>query len=402
MSPDFNLKSVKSFTLIELIIVIAILGILAAAVVIVLDPAETLAQSRDAQRFSDLDTMNKSISLYQVANGGSLPGNANTVYVSIADTSSTCGDLGLPTLPSGDSYACSSNPQAVNGTGWIPINLAANNGNTLSSLPVDPSNTTSTGLYYTYSVSGNYFELTAVLESQKYRSQEEAHPAVQLFPGLFAEGTSLSISPLFNTSGLVGYWNLDEGTGTTAYDLSGNSNNGTWQTGSTYVSGKLGSYAGWFSDSSTSYIAVNVTSSLEPANVTLTEWEQEPTTTITTGYTVTGIPLDGGYTMIVDNNQNVDWSVETSGTTRYEALYHGVTAGTWYFLAGTFNGTNVDLYLNGNLVASTTGTLGYSSPSFYLGREESSANEPYELDDVRTYSRALSSAEIQALYNTQH
>ncbi|GAH14955.1 unnamed protein product, partial [marine sediment metagenome] len=26
---------------------------------------------------------------------------------------------------------------------------------------------------------------------------------------------------------LVGYWNFDEGTGTTAYDQSGNNNNGT-------------------------------------------------------------------------------------------------------------------------------------------------------------------------------
>ena len=51
-------SSARGFTLIELLIVIGILGILAAAVVIVLNPGELLAQSRDAQRLQDLGTIN--------------------------------------------------------------------------------------------------------------------------------------------------------------------------------------------------------------------------------------------------------------------------------------------------------------------------------------------------------
>ncbi|MDD4931154.1 MAG: prepilin-type N-terminal cleavage/methylation domain-containing protein, partial [Candidatus Colwellbacteria bacterium] len=46
--------SIKSFTLVELLIVIAILAVLAAAVVVVLNPAELLAQARDSQRSTDL------------------------------------------------------------------------------------------------------------------------------------------------------------------------------------------------------------------------------------------------------------------------------------------------------------------------------------------------------------
>lgn len=46
----------------------------------------------------------------------------------------------------------------------------------------------------------------------------------------------------FPTSGLVGKWNLSEGTGTTAYDTSGNSNNGTI-TGASWVSPFLRLYA---------------------------------------------------------------------------------------------------------------------------------------------------------------
>lgn len=55
--------------------------------------------------------------------------------------------------------------------------------------------------------------------------------------------------------GLVGYWPLDEGSGSTANDLSGNQNNGTWSgtqaspNSSYYGAGKVYPYAGWFDGS---------------------------------------------------------------------------------------------------------------------------------------------------------
>ena len=54
----------KGFTLIELLIVIAILAILATTVVLVLNPAQILAQARDAQRISDLSSIKSAIALY--------------------------------------------------------------------------------------------------------------------------------------------------------------------------------------------------------------------------------------------------------------------------------------------------------------------------------------------------
>ncbi|MDP2704751.1 MAG: prepilin-type N-terminal cleavage/methylation domain-containing protein, partial [bacterium] len=54
----------KGFTLIELLIVIGILGILAAAVVVVLNPGELLAQARDGTRLADLDSVRSAYSLY--------------------------------------------------------------------------------------------------------------------------------------------------------------------------------------------------------------------------------------------------------------------------------------------------------------------------------------------------
>ena len=59
------MKSKNSgFTLLELLIVIAIIAVLSVALVIVLNPAEALRKSRDAQRISDLTTLKKAIGLY--------------------------------------------------------------------------------------------------------------------------------------------------------------------------------------------------------------------------------------------------------------------------------------------------------------------------------------------------
>jgi len=94
------LRNQRSFTLIELLVVIAILAILTVAVVLVLNPMEFIRQSRDSARLTDLSTLNKALVLYQV-DGKTSFGSSSVVYVSIPDSTSTCGNLGLPLLPSG-------------------------------------------------------------------------------------------------------------------------------------------------------------------------------------------------------------------------------------------------------------------------------------------------------------
>lgn len=157
------------FTLVELLIVIGILAVLTAAVIVVLNPTTLLKEARDVQRIQDLASVDTSLVILETLNSSLNLGTASTVYVSIPSNQTNCSDLGLPSI-AGWNYACVSeaNLQNTDGTGWIPVNFQDATGVVqLSSLPIDPTNTTTTGLYYTY-IKGSW-ELTAALESVKYQ-----------------------------------------------------------------------------------------------------------------------------------------------------------------------------------------------------------------------------------------
>lgn len=59
----------KGFTLIELLVVIAILGILASGIIVIINPAEQFAKTRDAGRKSALGSMAGALDRYFVTNG---------------------------------------------------------------------------------------------------------------------------------------------------------------------------------------------------------------------------------------------------------------------------------------------------------------------------------------------
>jgi prepilin-type N-terminal cleavage/methylation domain-containing protein len=188
-------SSRKAFTLIELLVVIAIIAILAVVVVLTLNPAELLRQSRDSNRLSDLATLTNAINIYNTDQGGSQNfslGTSGIAYLSIPDPTATssagtnCSGLGIS-----GSYHCpaSSTYRNVNGTGWIPVNLTQmSSGAPLSSLPIDPTNSTSSNFYYCYVTNGTTFEVMANPESQKYIALASSSP------GLFTKGSNQTLS----------------------------------------------------------------------------------------------------------------------------------------------------------------------------------------------------------------
>ena len=67
------------------------------------------------------------------------------------------------------------------------------------------------------------------------------------------------------------------------------------------------------------------------------------------------------------------------------------------------DGANLKLYMNGQqetVAGGASGTISNAGRSLRFGGAFSAGLNPnMDLDDVRIYNRALSSAEIQALYN---
>lgn len=173
MSNFLKQSAQKGFTLIELIIVITILVILGVVVVVLIDPAEILAQSRDSQRISDLAAIKGATQLV-LASGTPATGNCGNTQP-INSTSTMW--ISLPSGTSGGPAAYSSTTQALStiadGTGWIKMNYASSTtGRAFSNLPIDPTNSSS--YYYrwgcTYIGSIYEYEVDARLESAKYMS----------------------------------------------------------------------------------------------------------------------------------------------------------------------------------------------------------------------------------------
>lgn len=192
----------KGFTLLELLIVIAIIAALSVILVIVLNPAETLKKSRDTQRMSDLSSLKTAIGIYTTSK--------SPVYLAGASSNTACktnagyaaGDLiyySYPNTSPGaditdnlfDGSIIASQPDAgqvsnanltlTAGTGWLPVDLSSiTGGSPISNLPVDPTNTVTVGgvvntdLVYRYACNSDSltYEIDATLESAAYTSDD--------------------------------------------------------------------------------------------------------------------------------------------------------------------------------------------------------------------------------------
>ena len=164
----------KGFTLIEILIVIAIVAVLSAAIILALSPAEILRKSRDATRIADLSTLNNALVRYlSDVNSPDLDGNWGGAQGCSAHASSgmtgACNTGGRFATTSVNWVASSS--LAIDGTGWIPVDFTLiSSGAPISSLPKDPTND---GTYfYAYAVDKGAlrYEINADMESAKYRS----------------------------------------------------------------------------------------------------------------------------------------------------------------------------------------------------------------------------------------
>lgn len=138
------LRNKAGFTLVELIVVISIIAILAVVVAIIINPFEIMRRGRDADRLAHLSQLQQAIA---VAVQESTASAAQTLCV------------GTTTPCTGQSTGS----RASNGTGWVKVDLSAQQTVAFATLPIDPTN--STTYHYTYCSDGVGWEINTVLES---------------------------------------------------------------------------------------------------------------------------------------------------------------------------------------------------------------------------------------------
>jgi type IV pilus assembly protein PilA len=131
-----NTQHHNGFTLLEILLVVAAIGILAGIVIVALNPGRQLGDTRDAQRQSNVTTVLNALNQYAIDNSGSLPSD-------IDDDSSSYQMLG--TAGSNCDSACdavTTESECADVSGELAPTYVAD-------IPTDPQNgsTTMTGYY---------------------------------------------------------------------------------------------------------------------------------------------------------------------------------------------------------------------------------------------------------------
>jgi large repetitive protein len=205
------------------------------------------------------------------------------------------------------------------------------------------------------------------------------------------------------TGGLVGMWKLDETSGTTAADASGQGNNGALQGGPARVAGRSGNALGL--DGTDDCVVVPDSSSLDASTaITMSAWIRPERTA--TQYvvkkaaqgTVDGYELglsSSGTVFVRFNNASAGNNYRVDSQTHYTA-----NGSAWIHVAATYDGATIRLYINGTLEGSLSASFRIGANDLGLGiGAEPSGYRPMRgaIDDVRVYTRALSDTEIRTL-----
>ena len=198
----------------------------------------------------------------------------------------------------------------------------------------------------------------------------------------------------FLSNGLVGYWNMDEVSGSSLSDYSGNANTATAE-GTTVVSGKFGNSRSF---TTSDMITIPSTQNLQLSNnFSFGGWVN----IANTGAQRDFIHKSTEYMMRLDDigegNKiscfiylSNNWESRVSSTST-------PIAGTWNHYFCTYDGTQLKLYVNGVLdnTVNREGNIITTNNDVLLGVF---SNFTGALDEYRHYNRALSSDEVKKLY----
>lgn len=121
----------KGFTLLEMLLVIGIIVILAGITIIAINPGKQLADTRNAERIADVNTIINAVYQYSIDNDGILPEDIGENRIEICKTDAeNCDDL-------------------------VDFSVLTDNELYLISIPIDPNNSSENGTGYEISKSSS-------------------------------------------------------------------------------------------------------------------------------------------------------------------------------------------------------------------------------------------------------
>ena len=215
---------------------------------------------------------------------------------------------------------------------------------------------------------------------------------------------SASVAASAADPNLVSWWKFNETSGTVASDSAG-SNNGQLVNGPVWTTGHNGGALSF--DGYNDYVQVANNASLNITNaITVSAWINRDVMGVR-GDVVSKITPSypyGAFQLYVGAANEVGFALDIDGFWN-GAVGGAIDAGNWHQLTGTYDGTQIALYIDGKLVVSEIdpGTIGVDNQNLYIGRATPGFETGYffdgSIDDVRIYNRALSSGEVQQLYN---
>lgn len=207
---------------------------------------------------------------------------------------------------------------------------------------------------------------------------------------------------------IVGDWHLDENAGTKAYDSSGHANTGTLS-GASWSGGKYNPALSF--DGVNDYVQILGSDSLNiTGNITLEAWINPASTIDSSNSNMRVVDKQGAYYLLFDypsSDGKMKFVLRIGGSyVNVSSATSSWSAGTWYHIAGTYNGSVMKVYVNGTLENSKAqaGSIQTSGYKLFFGTRANSSvptNMYFNgtIDEVRIYPVVLSGAEILQHFN---
>jgi len=211
-----------------------------------------------------------------------------------------------------------------------------------------------------------------------------------------SESSGPNTFELYDVSGIVAFYPMNENTGTSTADVSGNEYTGNFQGAPNWITGKFG--YGIRCDDSGDYI--DPSSNIDLGSTwTVETWFYYPLQEYTHWRTLIK-GAGGDHQIIVQSGAYDLGTYDNTGETGFkDSGFDMDTLSTgWHHLAVVQDGTDMLFYVDNSNVGNVSGYISITDITA-IGNYQGGSQEWGDIDEFRVYSRALNSSEISTLYN---